>query len=523
MFKINNFSFAHAGSEYLLNGLYLNLEAGEKVVLLGSNGVGKTSILQALWEASFEKTNQVQFSLSKAYFTQDIPESLNLQPQKPNTSVYEILYEIWNDKLPAGLDVLNWLAESVNTLPKDFNERLNLNLFDMKLAPGFLAPEFSQLSPGTKKKLLLAILFASDPEVILADELTNHLDKEAIDVLILWLQKARGRLLLVDHNQEFLEAVARHFLFLPNNRERKVLNFPNLSFSETMAELDVLESRQKEDAIHLERRQKFFEKAIETAQWKATTFDSTTAGARVGQMQKRLEREVTNNSLQDEFDAQKRVDFVAKVDSKVKIKADCLVSIQDLAYKIGTKREQLITEFKLYHGQRVRLTGPNGSGKSTLLKLITSAIYKHDLHQEDQYVSGVIEILNLTSKQLFVLEQVTNYPHSYKLQEYILRHTDFQTYGIMPFLRQLELDKFKLDSPINHLSMGEFIRLQLGLCARILGNLKLLVLDEPGNFLDVFTQKALVNLLQKYRGSLLLVSHDEALVKKVQVEEEFGL
>ena len=94
-------------------------------------------------------------------------------------------------------------------------------------------------------------------------------------------------------------------------------------------------------------------------------------------------------------------------------------------------------------------------------------------------------------------------------------------YEISGFLKKIELQKFDATSHLGHLSMGEFIRLELGILAKIQHKLKLLILDEPGNFLDIFTQQALIKLLKSYTGALLIVTHDQNLAGKLAIQEQF--
>jgi ATPase subunit of ABC transporter with duplicated ATPase domains len=202
-----------------------------------------------------------------------------------------------------------------------------------------------------------------------------------------------------------------------------------------------------------------------------------------------------------------------------------LIEVKDLEFLIGSNKSQLVSRFKLYQHQRVQIQGPNGRGKSTLLKFIQARLEKGgEFHKDlDQYLRGEINIFNLERQQIFSLQQVTNYPVDYSLESYLQAHTDLMSYHIPNFLKNLELHKFSNHSNLSHLSMGEFIRLQLGVLARIQHTIKLLILDEPGNFLDVFTQKALVHLLQNYTGALLIVSHDPKLVAQIDIEESLEL
>jgi ATPase subunit of ABC transporter with duplicated ATPase domains len=404
-------------------------------------------------------------------------------------------------------------------IPNDFIKRLEMNFFQMKLAPNFLAKNYSDLSPGTKKKLLLAVLFATEPEFILADEITNHLDREAIEVVIGWMKKSTSAMLLVDHNSEFLNVVSNHYLFLPNNLERKIINLPNLNFDEALQALDELAEKQKIEQQAVFRRKEQLENQVKLLQRRAKVFDADVKGA-MSATKTKLQKEVFENPLIGELDLRKKVSFATRQNPD-KIKKNLLISVTDLEFLIGLNLTQKISEFKLYEGQKIRINGANGKGKSTLLKLITQLINHENIQNDPQYLDGQVEIFNLQSKQFFALKQVTNYPINFTIESYLQLYTEMMGYEINGFLKKIELQKFDGNSHLGNLSMGEFIRLQLGILAKVQHQLKLLILDEPGNFLDIFTQHALVKLLNSYTGSLLIVTHDQNLADKIELSEEF--
>lgn len=519
MTQINNFSFTYPTTDQLIvQNFSLNLAKGEKVVLLGSNGVGKSTILKALWEQSFIN---LPLPISKSYFSQDIPTNLNISPQFVQQSFYEICYEMVAENFPFIPEdkALDWLSESILHIPNDFTKRLEMNFFEMKLAPNFLAKNYSDLSPGTKKKLLLAMLFATEPEFILADEITNHLDKEAIEVVISWMKKSTSAMLLVDHNSEFLNAISNHYLFLPNNLDRKIINLPNLSFDEALQALDELVEKQKIQQQAVFRRKEQLENQVKLLQRRAKVFDADVKGA-MSATKTKLQKEVLENPLIGELDLRKKVSFEIRKNSD-KIKKNLLISVTNLEFLIGLNLGQEISEFKIYEGQKIRINGANGKGKSTLLKFITQQINHQNIQTDPQYLNGQIEIFNLQNKQFFALKQVTNYPTNFTVESYLQLYTEMMGYEIKGFLKKIELQKFDGNSHLGNLSMGEFIRLQLGILAKAQHQLKLLILDEPGNFLDIFTQQALVKLLNSYTGSLLIVTHDQKLADKIELDEEF--
>ena len=327
MFQVNNFSFNYPDSDnFIIKDWYFNSEKESKTILLGSNGVGKSTILKAVFLQSFEKGQKIKMPLEKVYITQEIPEFLDINPQNPKNSIYEILYQIFSEQIDFDI-LMTWLTDVLDYIPADFSSRLQQNLFEMELAPGFLSNKFELLSPGTKKKLILSIAFASNPKVILADELTNHLDKQAILVLIDWIKKSSASMLIVDHNQEFL-ANFQNFLFLPNNKDRKMLNLPNMSFEEVVIYLDELETRQKLELVNSQRKLIKLQTAQEEYRRQAVVFNSKT-GPKIRAVEKRIKREITDNPVMSELDLRKRVIF-ANNSQNSKAKKDLILEIQDL-------------------------------------------------------------------------------------------------------------------------------------------------------------------------------------------------
>jgi ATP-binding cassette, subfamily F, member 3 len=527
MLSVNNFSFAYPGQDNLISNFGLEINKGQKVFILGSNGVGKSSVLRSIWQTSFLPQNQVTLPLRKVYFTQDIPEKLNINPQKPYTSIYEVQHGMELDNacnLPVPQNweetVMDWLCEVVLLLPPDFKSRLDMNLFEMRLSPDFMAQSFEKLSPGTRKKLLLCILFASDPQVIIADELTNHLDREAIEVVKEWCQKSQAAMLLVDHSQEFLQSVGNNFVIIPNNKERKAINLPEMTFAEVVEYLENREENQRVQQLQVKRKEEQLQKNIDLLRRRAEVFNADVKGA-MSAVKRRMRDEVENNPVLDEMDVNKRVVFSVQ-ENKGKVKKDLLIRVFDLSYIIGQNEIQTIEEFKLYKGQRVIIGGGNGRGKSSFLKMLTQRVQNQDLGE--QYLSGSIEVSkNLSYDNIFILNQITGYGQGGNLYRYIQDSMKVMTWEVVGLLKQLQLSKFDETSSIGHLSIGEFIRLQLGILTHRLNSLELLILDEPGNFLDIFTQRALVRLLQKYHGAMLLVTHDQLLASKIETDEKFLL
>jgi ATPase subunit of ABC transporter with duplicated ATPase domains len=531
--SINNFTFSYPNSSLTIQNLNLKLNSGDKIALIGSNGVGKTTILNQIWRRSFENDSSVSLAHRKAYFTQHLPK-LDFNSQKITENYYDLLLEIFikdqEQNQGKNLDFYpenfaDWIIEIVAEPITDFRADLSVYMAAFRLIPSQLPTQFALLSPGTQKKVLLSILLASSPDLILADELTNHLDKEAIQALGNILERVKTPILLIDHNQSFLQAAVNQYIFIPDNKDRFPIHFKG-SYKEFRAYLDELQAQQTSQYNALIREKKNLEAKSDDLQKLARQYSES---AKIGAMKRATARSLENlenDPILGNADLSKSVKFKTH-DQKGKIKASmlCRSNLKDpLKFLVGQNKTQTIKDFELYQGQRVRISGKNGIGKSTLVKSLFHQLQHGSQVGFDQYVSGIWDIGDkIDRKAVFMLIQVTDYPNGQTLENYLMDHTDIDPYQFTHFLKSLELSKFSLNTFISNLSLGEFIRLQLGVMSKILPDIRLIILDEPGNFLDVFTQKALVEMLDKYRYSLLLITHDDILADEIGFEREVKL
>ena len=530
---ISGFSFSYPNASPTVQNLNLNLEAGSKIALVASNGVGKTTILNELWRNSFTSNSAVKFDHKKVYFTQHIP-NLEFNPQKITENYFDLLLQIYIaqteqtqgrylDFYPE--NYAEWIMDLVTDPIPDFRADLIVYLAAFRINPSVLPSSFALLSPGTKKKLLLAILLASKPNLILADELTNHLDKEVVISLENILERSQIPILMVDHNQSFLSAVANQFVFIPDNKDRYGIHFKG-RYIEFRDYLNNLQTQQQNQYNQIVQQKKELKSKGEELQVLARKYSES---AKIGSMKRAVARNIEkldSEPILNNADLSKKVKFKTH-ENKAKIKANLLCRsnlLEPVKLLIGQDKTQVILNFELYLGEKVRIGGKNGTGKSTLVK---SLCYNFEHGSNDgfgQYVSGKWDLGQAISrKDIFMLSQLTDYPEGLTLENYLQNNTDLDQYQLLNFLKNLELSKFKLSTFISNLSLGEFIRLQLGCMGRLIGEIKLIILDEPGNFLDIFTQQAMIDMLKKYNNSLILITHDDILAQAIGFDREFTL
>jgi ATP-binding cassette subfamily F protein 3 len=355
--------------------------------------------------------------------------------------------------------------------------------------PDDLIRPVADFSGGWRMRLNLAQALVSRADLMLLDEPTNHLDLDAVVWLEQWLAQYRGTLLLVSHDRDFLDGTVTHVLHL--ERGRLALYAGNYSAFEVqkaarMAVQQALYEKQQREIAHMEEF---------VTRFRAKASKARQAQSRLKALD-RLER-VAAAHVDAPFD----FEFPAPARSP-----DPLLALDDarLGYADDSPVVGPLT-LSLRPGARLGLLGPNGAGKSTLVKTLAGEL---TLLKGRRVEGHGLEIGYFAQHQV---EQLHG-------DESPLRHLA----RVDPRAREQDLRNFlggfdfrgeTADAPVEPFSGGEKSRLALALTVRRRPNL--LLLDEPTNHLDLEMRHALTRALAGYEGSLILVSHDRALLRTV--------
>jgi ATP-binding cassette subfamily F protein uup len=482
----------------LLANTAFTLESGERVGLIGRNGTGKSSLLKIL--AGLEKLDdgllQYQQGLRIAYVSQEpIFEahetvfdavSKGVSQAKALREEYEALsVGEWDDasherldELQSSLEALsgwNWEQRVHETL-----DRLHLQA-DMKI---------TALSGGTKKRVALAQALVAVPDVLLLDEPTNHLDLDSIAWLEELLKEYQGSVLLITHDRAFLDAVCTQIVEL----DRGILRtYPgNFSAYEVLKDQELnAESLANARADKLLAQEEvWIRKGVEARR--------TRSVGRIARLEK------LRASRAERRDAMGQVKLaVSAGDRSGKIVAD----LQNVSKAYDRPIVQDFTAIIL-RGDKVGLLGANGAGKTTLLKLILGTIAPDSgtavmgTRIEVAYFDQMREGLDLNAS----------------LEDYISPGSEWIEINgnrkhVKSYLSDFLFAPERTNSPVSTLSGGERNRLLL---ARLFARpANVLVLDEPTNDLDIDTLDLLEQLLQDYKGTVFLVSHDRYFLDNV--------
>ena len=482
----------------LLANTAFSLESGERVGLIGRNGTGKSSLLKIL--AGIEKMDdgllQYQQGLRIAYVPQEpIFEaeetvfdavSKGVSQAKALREEYEALsVGEWDDASHHRLDEVqsqlealsgwNWEQRVYETL-----DRLHLEA-DLKI---------STLSGGTKKRVALARALVEMPDVLLLDEPTNHLDLDSIAWLEELLKEYQGSVILVTHDRAFLDNVCTQIVEL----DRGILR----TYPGNFTQYEVLKDQElnaeslanaRADKL-LAQEEVWIRKGIEARR--------TRSVARIA----RLENLRTSRAERRDAIGQVKL-AVSAGDRSGKIVAD----LQNVSKAYD---RPIVEDFTatILRGDKVGLLGPNGSGKTTLLKLILGTIAPDSgtatmgTRIEVAYFDQMREGLDLNAS----------------LEDYISPGSEWVEINgnkkhVKSYLSDFLFAPERTNSPVSTLSGGERNRLLL---ARLFARpANVLVLDEPTNDLDIDTLDLLEQLLQDYKGTVFLVSHDRYFLDNV--------
>ena len=498
---LDNASLAF-GHHALLDKAAFQLDAGERVGLIGRNGAGKSSLLKAI--AGTIKLDDGNVWRAPATRIVYVPQ----EPELDNThTVYEAVAEGLGG-LQKTLIAYHDVTHKMGELDADFEalmaqmehlqheldaqngwamqSKIETVLSHLSLDADVMV---NTLSGGWRKRVALGRALVAEPEVLLLDEPTNHLDLEAIEWLEDLLLGFNGAVLFITHDRRFLDKLATRITEL----DRGILTDFIGNFSQYQIK--------KEELLAVEETH-------------AAKFDKVLAAEEVWIRQGIKARRTRNEGRVRQLE-KLRLERAARRERQgnVKLNLDAgersgklVAELENVSKAYGDK--VLISNFstRILRGDHIGLLGPNGIGKTTLLKIILgnlkpdSGTIHHGTKQTVAYFDQMREQLD---------EEAT-------LADTISPGSDFVEIGnerkhVISYLEDFLFPPQRSRSPVKSLSGGERNRLLL---ARLFARpANILVLDEPTNDLDIDTLELLESLLQNYAGTLFLVSHDRAFLE----------
>ena len=500
MLNIHNLSVSFGGT-YLFEEVTFRLGAGDRVGLVGKNGAGKSTMLKILAKdfapdsgvISQEKEVRMGFLRQDIDFEQGRTVLEEAYEAFTDIKIVEKKLEEINHHLVTRTDYESQAYSQIIEDLSDYTHRFELlggynyigDTEKILLGLGFKREVFNDqtetFSGGWRMRIELAKLLLQANDVLLLDEPTNHLDIESIIWLESFLRNYAGVVVIVSHDKMFLDNVTNRTIEISHGKAYD-FNKPYSEYLELRHEIREKQlATQKNQAKKIEETEKLIEK------FRAKASKASMAQSLIKKLDKveRIEVDEDDNSVMN-------ISFpVSKVPGRVVIEAE------DVTKKYGDKTILKDISLLVERGSKIAFVGQNGQGKSTFMKAIVNEFefqgnikMGHNV-QVGYFAQNQAEYLDGEITLLQTMEDAASDTNRSKVRDML---------GSFLF-RGDEVEK-----KVKVLSGGE--RNRLALCKLLLQPINVLVMDEPTNHLDIKSKNVLKAALQKYEGTLLLVSHD---------------
>ncbi len=530
MLVLQNLRYTHPDKDLLVDDLQLTVNRYDKTGLIGNNGSGKSTLLRIIAGdlAPVSGTLKVDGTL---YYVPQITD-----PYKDITVAGALKV---SDKIKAMQEILNGNAteENLDILNNDWNleERCQEALSGWNLNGLDLNTPMESLSGGQKTKVLLAGIRIHQPDLILLDEPSNHLDARSRDQLYDYIQSTNDTLLVVSHDRKLLNLLSiicelskRGLTLYGGNydfyAEQKSMELNALHHDLKSKEKALKQAREKERET-MERQQKLDARGkkkqdkagLPTIVKNAFKNNAERSTGRI----KGIHGEKISELSGDLRELRSSLPDIDKIrlgfDDSGLHKGKVLINAHEINFRYSKDVDVLWKQslsFQITSGDRFAITGSNGSGKTTLLNLIIGRLEPSagEIFRAGNTWACIDQEYSLIDPQLTVYEQAQSFNDG-KLQEHDVK---------------IRLNRFLFSGtywhkPCHTLSGGEKMRLIL--CCLIIRNQApdLLILDEPTNNLDIQNMEILTAAANEYKGTLLVISHDDYFLEQAGVNKVIQL
>lgn len=458
MIQVKSITFSHTGDALYENASF-SVPKNKKAGLVGLNGSGKSTLFNLLLRHEWPNAGTIITQGSVRLVPQEVTQD---ETQQQASSVRE------------------YLSKAKNTNDQQLRELLNR----MEMVNVGLDALPSSLSGGQKTKLAILFAVLSEPDILLLDEPTNFLDTAGKKWVMHWLSQYKKTLVVVSHDLDLLDQNIDKIIYI--NKQTKTFEeytgtysaFKKLKQEHDQHLTKYIRNQQQ----HLKRMKKSVERLRQSNAIKVIR-------SRV-QLEKRIER------IEDKLPQLPKGIVRMKLHLPTPRSIGALpISVRQVHKTYAHKAVLSGVTFSIQRGQRVALIGHNGSGKSTLIKIILGLV------QPDEGVVSLDENAHIG----YYSQEFETFDVHKSVFSALRDETHAMEGPIRAFLAKFMFSPSAHRQKIGSLSGGEKTRLSIAML--MLQNFNILILDEPTTYLDVLSQKIILEALQAYRGTMLVVSH----------------
>jgi ATPase subunit of ABC transporter with duplicated ATPase domains len=527
MLFLQDVAYAHPNRDVLFSDINLAVNKQDKIALIGHNGAGKSTFLKIMAgeiapTAGMVKTNSKPYNVPQLFG--QFNEKTIAQALGISAKINALKGILEGELTETNLTILNddWAIEE---RCQEALSHWNLTNLDLNLKMGML-------SGGQKTKVFLAGIMIHDPEIVLLDEPSNHLDTLGRSILYDYIKTTAHTLLVVSHDRALLNLLGTvlelsklgitayggnyDFYLTQKTIENDALNQGLRSKEKALrkakdTERETMERQQKLDSRGKRKQEKAGLPTILMNTLKNSAEKSTSKI-------KGVHAEKIENISQDLRQLRSELSDIGKMkldlDNSELHLGKILVTAENLNVDFGRLVWRKPVDLQILSGERIAIKGANGSGKTTLIRIILGNLLpsKGNLQRAEFKATYIDQDYSLVDNSLSVYEQAQRY-NTGMLQEHEVKTR----------LNRFLFTKEYWDKPCAALSGGEKMRLMLFSLTIHNQAPDMIILDEPTNNLDIQNIEILTNAINEYQGTLLVVSHDSYFLQRVQIEREINL